>query len=75
MALAHPSLIIETIVAEGDAATVISERSTDAVLVVLGRHRQGRLAKMLLGSTSESALHKLNVPLVIVPCDEDEPAG
>lgn len=75
VALAHPSLIIETIVAEGDAATVISERSTDAVLVVLGRHRQGRLAKMLLGSTSESALHKLNVPLVIVPCDDDEPAG
>lgn len=75
IASAHPSLIVETIVAEGDAATVISERSVDATLVVLGRHRQGRLAKMLLGSTSESALHKLAVPLVIVPCDEDEPTS
>ena len=72
IAASHPSLIVETIVAEGDAAAVISERSEKSVLVVLGRHRHGRLAKLLLGSTSESALHKLNVPLVIVPCDEDE---
>lgn len=70
---AHPSLIVETIVAEGDPARVIAERSEDATLVVLGRHRRGRIASMLLGSTSESAVHRLRVPLVIVPCDEDEP--
>ncbi len=72
IAAEHPHLLIETIVAEGGATQAISEQSEGAELVVLGRHHHGRLARMLLGSTSESAAKHVECPLVIVPCDETE---
>lgn len=71
IAKAHPDLIVETLVAEGNPAQVIAEQSKGARLVVLGRHHHGRIAKMLVGSTSESALHHVTSPIVIVPCDEE----
>ncbi len=69
----HPHLVIETIVAEGGAIQAISEQSEGAELVVLGRHHHSRLARMLLGSTSDAASKHVECPLVIVPCDEPEP--
>ena len=48
-------------------AQVIAEQSKGARLVVLGRHHHGRIAKILVGSTSESALHQVTSPIVIVP--------
>lgn len=71
----HPDLLVETIVAEGGAVQAIADRSVGAELVVLGRHHHGRIAKLLVGSTSESAAKKVECPLVIVPCDEPEPAA
>jgi nucleotide-binding universal stress UspA family protein len=68
----HPNLLVETIVAEGGAVQAISELSAGAQLLVLGRHHHGKIAKMLLGSTSESAARQVDCPLVIVPCDEPE---
>ena len=68
----HPDLMVETIVAEGGAVQAISEQSEDAELVVLGRHHHGRIAKLLMGSTSEAAAKHVECPLVIVPCDEPE---
>lgn len=70
VAEAHPELIIETIVAEGGAASALAAHSVGAEMVVLGRHHHGRLAAMLLGSVSESAVHRVECPLVIIPCDE-----
>lgn len=69
----HPALTIETIVAEGSPIQVIEEVARGAQLVVLGKHRHGRLATLLIGSTSASAVHHVDCPLVIVPCDEPEP--
>jgi nucleotide-binding universal stress UspA family protein len=69
---AHPSLMVETIVAEGGATQTIAEQSEGAELVVLGRHHHGRIAKFLVGSTSESTAKHVDCPLVIVPCDEPE---
>lgn len=74
IAASHPNLLLETLVAEGNPAQVIAEQSRGARLVVLGRHHHGRIAKILVGSTSESALHHVTSPIVIVPCDEN-PAG
>jgi len=71
----YPDLLVETIVAEGGAVQTITEQSEGAGLVVLGRHHHGRIATMLVGSTSEGALKHVSCPLVIVPCDEPEPAG
>jgi nucleotide-binding universal stress UspA family protein len=68
----HPGLMIETIVAEGGATQAIAEQSAGAALVVLGRHHHGRIAKFLVGSTSESTAKRVECPLVIVPCDEPD---
>ncbi|MFN8023809.1 MAG: universal stress protein [Acidimicrobiales bacterium] len=69
----HPGLMVETIVAEGGAVQALVEQSEGASLVVLGRHHHGRIAKMLVGSTSEAAAKRIECPLVIVPCGEREP--
>lgn len=65
----HPDLITETIVAEGGAATALERQSAGADMVVLGRHHHSRLATLLLGSVSESSVHRVDCPLVIIPCD------
>ena len=70
VAEARPELIIETIVAEGGAASALATHSLGAEMVVLGRHHHGRLAGLLLGSVSESAVHRVDCPLVVIPCDE-----
>ncbi len=72
IAATHPELRIETVVAEGNAAEVLAERSEGAELVVLGRHRHGRIAQLLLGSTAGEALHKVRCPMVVVPCEEPD---
>jgi nucleotide-binding universal stress UspA family protein len=69
VAAEHPDLIVETIVAEGGAVTALDRQSAGATMVVLGRHHHGRIASMLLGSTSESAVQHVDCPLVIIPCN------
>ncbi len=66
---AHPELVVETIVAEGNPSHVIHDQSVGAELVVVGRHRAGRLARLLMGSTSEATVRHMGCPMVIVPCD------
>jgi nucleotide-binding universal stress UspA family protein len=70
----HPTLMIETIVAEGNPALVIAAQSKGALAVVLGRHHHGRLATLVVGSTSSTALHHVACPIVIVPTDETDDA-
>jgi len=70
VAASHPSLIVETIVAEGDPARVIAQQSDGALAVVLGRHHHGRLASLFVGHTDASALHRVTCPIVIVPCGD-----
>jgi nucleotide-binding universal stress UspA family protein len=67
-----PDMLVETIVAEGGAVQAIRDQSEGAELVVLGRHHHGKLATLLMGSTSESAAKHIDSPLVIIPCDEPD---
>jgi nucleotide-binding universal stress UspA family protein len=69
IAAAHPTLIVETIVAEGGTVTAIGKQSQGASMVVIGRHHHGRIASLLLGSVSENAVQQVDCPLVIIPCD------
>lgn len=69
VAAEHPDLIVETIVAEGGAVTALAKQSQGAAMVVLGRHHHGRLASLLLGSTSEAAIQNVDCPLVVIPCN------
>ena len=36
-------------------------------LIVVGAHRRGRAARLLLGSVSEGILHKADCPVLVVP--------
>jgi nucleotide-binding universal stress UspA family protein len=69
VAAAHPELLVETIVAEGGTVTALAKQSQGASMVVVGRHHHGRIASLLLGSVSESAVQQVDCPLVIIPCD------
>ena len=59
---------IERLVAEGDPAREIvkSADSRDADLVVLGARGLRTLGRLLLGSVSETVLHHVGRPVVIV---------
>jgi nucleotide-binding universal stress UspA family protein len=59
---------VERVVAEGDPARHIVSvaRSRDIDLVVLGARGLGALSRLLLGSVSETVLHHVGRPVVIV---------
>ena len=71
IAAEFPDLTVETVVAEGRAADAITRHAEGAEMVVLGHRHQGRLSRLLHGSTSQATLDHLACPLVIVPCDDE----
>lgn len=62
----HPELRIDTHVVEGQAATILVERSADASLLVVGSRGHGELAGMLLGSVSEHCAAHAHCPVLVV---------
>jgi nucleotide-binding universal stress UspA family protein len=61
----HPSLTIETRVAEGHPAPVLVEASRDADLLVVGSRGRGAFAGMLLGSVSAHCVTRAHCPVVV----------
>jgi nucleotide-binding universal stress UspA family protein len=61
----HP---VERVVVEGDPARqiVATARSRDVDLVVLGARGLGAIGRLLLGSVSETVLHHVDRPVMIV---------
>jgi nucleotide-binding universal stress UspA family protein len=64
---AEARVCAEAELVEGDPAEVIVRRSTDFHLVVMGSHGKGLFQRLTLGSVTESVLHKIARPLLIVP--------
>lgn len=62
-----PDLVVEEVLHEGDAVPGLVEVSGDAELVVIGSHRRGPIAGMLLGSVARGLLHHSPVPVCVVP--------
>ena len=42
-----------------------------ADIIVMGSHKKGALAHLILGSTSEGVLHHSNIPVMIIPVPEN----
>lgn len=61
-----PSMKVTGQVSTGSAGAVLVEASRAAELVVVGRHGHGRLAEVLLGSTSAQVAAHGEVPVVVV---------
>ncbi|MGC8511725.1 MAG: universal stress protein [Acidimicrobiales bacterium] len=69
------SAAVSLSVGNGLAADVIADvcEEAGAEMAVVGSRGHGRIAEILLGSTSRSLLQKSKVPLVIVPAGGDSP--
>jgi nucleotide-binding universal stress UspA family protein len=59
----------ESVLEDGGAVDVILrvERELQPDLVIMGTHGRRGLSRMILGSTTESVLHKSPIPVLVVP--------
>lgn len=64
---AEARVFAEAELLEGEPAEVIVRRSTDFHLVILGSHGKRLMQRLTLGSVTESVLHKIARPLLVVP--------
>ncbi|WP_137724190.1 universal stress protein [Prescottella subtropica] len=69
----YPDTPVTRAVVRGNTAAILSERSVDAELLVVGSHGRGGFAGMLLGSTSTTLLHTVSCPLMIVRTTSGRP--
>lgn len=65
----HPGVVIQGRTIEGRPGEVLVAEATDpdTVLLVLGSRRRGRLARLMLGSTSQACVQHCPCPVVVVP--------
>jgi nucleotide-binding universal stress UspA family protein len=58
-------------IVEGDVSVKLLEQANKlaAELIIVGHHQHGFLMRALLKSTSEEALQKTNIPLLVIPLD------
>ncbi|MEV6909054.1 universal stress protein [Amycolatopsis sp. NPDC051071] len=62
----HPEVPVRILHGIGPAGQSLTEHSTDAALLVLGRSDHGDLRRLLLGSVSDDALHHAHCPVAVV---------
>ncbi len=65
--------IVSIDVIEGDPAVQILQKVDELKpdLVVMGTHGKGRLAHAFLGSEAEKVLHRIKIPVLIVPIPKE----
>lgn len=64
--------VVESLV-RAPAVMAIVNASAEAAMVVVGTHGHGPTVGALLGSVSNGVLHKVTVPVVVVPPEPEEP--
>ncbi|MFJ3581860.1 universal stress protein [Streptomyces sp. NPDC090127] len=63
----YPDVPVAPTVVPADAAGRLVERSREADLVVVGRHRRYQVASLLMGSVAHAVLHHAHCPVAVVP--------
>jgi nucleotide-binding universal stress UspA family protein len=61
-----PHVKVDAQTVRGHPVRVLDDRSSDALLLVIGRHSRSRLTA-LLGSTAHGVLHHARCPVAVVP--------
>jgi nucleotide-binding universal stress UspA family protein len=62
----QPDLAIEARTVQGMAATVLTDASKSAALLVIGSHGRGPVAGLLIGSVSQAVLHHSHCPVAVI---------
>jgi nucleotide-binding universal stress UspA family protein len=62
----YPDVEVEEHLIKGNSAKAIVEASKTAALIVVGSRGRGELAGAVLGSVSQSVLHKAKIPVAVV---------
>ncbi|WP_039801380.1 universal stress protein [Nocardia araoensis] len=62
----YPDVSVRRVVTADRPGRSLLDESANAQLVVVGSHGRGGFASMLLGSTSNTLLHSVDVPLIVV---------
>jgi nucleotide-binding universal stress UspA family protein len=63
----YPSVPVRQVVTNDPPAQVLLERSAKARLLVVGTHGRGRVVGDLLGSVSQTVIHRANCPVAVIP--------
>jgi len=64
---AYPRVRVRGVLEQRATATALGDRAAQGQLLVIGSHRRGPLAGLILGSTARDLLRSLKAPLCIVP--------
>ncbi len=66
-------LVASTEVVEGDPAAEILHKAEElgSDLVIMGTHGKGLLAHAFLGSVAEKVLHRIKIPIFIIPIPKE----
>lgn len=70
---AYPGLQVNELVEKGAAAPALVEAARAAAMLVVGTHRRGAVAGLILGSVSHDVLLNLPCPVAVVPHPEEKP--
>ncbi|MFI2754509.1 universal stress protein [Cellulomonas sp. P22] len=64
---AAPGVVVTAVVGHGSPAQALVDRSTEARMLVLGRHGTGWFQEMVLGSVAVAAVQHATCPVAVVP--------
>jgi len=68
----YPDVVVREHLVRGVAATALVDQSADAALLVVGTRGRGQFLSAVLGSVSNAVLHKVDIPVLVVPLPPTE---
>ncbi len=63
----YPDVAVREHLVRGPAAQALIDQSVDAALLVVGTRGRGQFLSTVLGSVSNTVLHKADIPVLVVP--------
>jgi nucleotide-binding universal stress UspA family protein len=68
----YPDVVVHEHLVRGPAAKVLTDQSANAALLVVGTRGRGQFLSAVLGSVSNAVLHKVDLPVLVVPLPPTE---
>lgn len=63
----YPDVVVREHLVRASAAKALVDQSADAALLVVGTRGRGQFLSAVLGSVSNAVLHKVDIPVLVVP--------